>query len=470
MNSLQQLKSLFRKHTGEEVAQVMILHTGSGSGRIYYRMRSNAASLIGVAGAHVTENDAFIYLTRHFTGHGLPVPELFGVSDDRRCYLLEDLGDQSLFSLLDGCRDDALREERLAKAIEHLVDFQVKGASGLDFDKCYPPHPFDVQGAMWDLNYFKYMFLKPAGVDVDDYQLEREFEALLDHLFDEVYAGFMYRDFQSRNIMVRHNRQWYIDYQGGRRGPLFYDVASLLYQSRLSLPQQTRDNMAQHYGQVLNDLFPVSLDQTVQQVHDFALLRLLQNLGAYGFRGLYERKEAFVKPIVPALANTRQVLKGMGERLKLPYLSGVLDDLTQRFQPMEEAAGTLRVAINSFSYMYGLPADHTGNGGGFVFDCRALPNPHHDPVLRPFTGRDEVIRQWLGAQEEVQQFLAQCEILVLQAVKKYTERGFNHLQVNFGCTGGKHRSVYCAEQLTERLNNHPHSLVTVVHHTRLELQ
>jgi aminoglycoside/choline kinase family phosphotransferase len=465
-SSLQELRSLFIHRAGAAASECTLLHTGSGSGRVYYRLASENFSAVGTVNRNIQENNAFLSLSAHFRSHGLPVPEIYGVGKEGDCYLQEDFGDRSLLDHLNTL-DEAGKEERLKDALLHLAAFQIKGAQGLDFRLCYPGHDFDIRTARWDLDYFKYMFLKPLDAEMDEAELDTIFDRLLDHLFGEYITGFMYRDFQSRNILVRHNRLWFIDYQGGRRGPLLYDAASLLYHTRLSLEQPLRDRLSVFYGEVVADYLMVDRVEMTERVQEFALLRLLQTLGAYGFRGLYERKEAFVKPIGDAIKNTLQVMHRMPASLPLQHLSDLLEDVSPRFAPHTLPDKQLRITLNSFSFMYGLPVDNSGNGGGFVFDCRALPNPHHEPHLRPLNGTDAPIREWLADKEVVVDFLSNCESLVISTVQRYISRGFTNLQVNFGCTGGKHRSVFCVETLAARLNKRGWPCVVEKHHTML---
>jgi aminoglycoside/choline kinase family phosphotransferase len=466
-NKTEILKDLAQGFAGAETTSCIPLITGSASYRKYYRLVSGDRSFIGTINKNIRENEAFFYLSAHFMQHGLPVPGLLAVDETGECYMQEDLGDLSLFDLLSGGYATE-HQHLLRKALEWLVQFQVKGAYGLDYSRCYPNPVFDRQTALWDLHYFKFMFLKLSGAAYDDDRLENDFELLLDAIFDECPSGFMYRDFQSRNIMVKHNGLWFIDYQGGRRGPLAYDVASLLYQSRIDLPEAVREELTGDYCRMLQEYLDVEAAHFSQQVKGFAILRLLQTLGAYGYRGIFENKEAFRKPLVPAMLNTLNAITLHSDRVRLDYLQSLIQQLLPQFQKDTTAAPGLTIGINSFSYMHGIPGDDSGNGGGFMFDCRALPNPHRDEKLRPFTGKDKPIRDWFSEKPEVDTFLNHCEALVRASVREYLDRGFTNLQVNFGCTGGRHRSVYCAEVLYERLKSSGDELMLVMKHRNLE--
>ncbi len=465
-SSVEILRTLFLETAGMHPEFTGVIETGSGSKRTYYRLSNGDISLVGVSGDNTAENEAFYYLTGHFQSFGLPVPAIKAISLDRKYYLIQDLGDTTLYNVLVSS-DEKQKEKFLKKALEHLVRFQVTAMSGLDFGRCYPRMDFDLQAGKWDMNYFKYMFLKPLFSDINEDLLEKEFDMILNDLFNSYFSGFMYRDFQSRNIMVAHNGLWFIDYQGGRLGPIEYDPASLLYQTRISVPPDLRKRLVQYYCNLLNEYRPVDAGMVGARIHSFALLRLLQTLGAYGYRGLFEKKEAFVKPIYPAIKNTLEVIKTMPRRHKPEYIETLLHEALPVFNRQNHENQTLTVNVNSFSYMHGIPDDEAGNGGGFVFDCRALPNPHHELHLREYSGVDMVIADWLGSKPEVSEFLDNCESLVKNTVDVYVQRGFTNLQVNFGCTGGKHRSVYCAEVLCARLKQHYGNIVVKTYHTRL---
>lgn len=458
------LIQLFEDHTGITPVNCIPLTTGSGSSRRYYRLAAGDLSYIGTVNNNLPENEAFFYLTGHFLEHGLPVPEVLAKNSNGEYYLQDDLGDVSLYSLM-GSGYDPVHNPMLQKVLETLVQFQVKAAHGLDFSRCYPLPEFDPAAALWDLHYCKYMFLKLSGLDIDELRLEKEFRNLVDILFGDYPAGFMYRDFQSRNIMIHCDQPWFIDYQGGRRGPLLYDAASLLYQSRLGLPDRVRNALTDHYLEALAEYIPVDAEKFHLKVKGFALLRLLQTLGAYGYRGIFERKPAFIEPIATGIRNTINLIGHLPAEMKPVYLASLLEDLIPQYDRPVYTGKGLTIDIRSFSYREGIPGDDSLNGGGYVFDCRALPNPHRDILLRPFTGKDQVIRDWLGEKPEVMAFLDHCQALVMASATQYLTRGFNHLQVNFGCTGGKHRSVFCAEELSTRLAASGLSLsVEVFHH------
>lgn len=441
------LKELFKTFFGFEAERIERI-AASGSNRRYYRMSGRGFSVIGTAGDEIAENRAFIYLSKHLREHGVNVPAVLAVSEDERCYIQEDLGDDSVFGMLP-CDD-----ELLGKCMELLAKAQLQGGEGLDWEKCFPVREMNHRSIMWDLNYFKYCFLKGTGVDFGEPELEDDFERLAAMLLDERLCkwGFMVRDFQSRNVMVKGDDVWLIDFQGGRRGPIAYDVASFLWQARAGFIEQQRLRLVEKYLDEVEKYVDVDREQFRNALKLFVLFRTLQVLGAYGFRGLYEGKVHFRKSIPAALTNLRGLLDEMPE--ELGYLREVLQKVCEspKFKTDENSDGRLVVRVVSFSYMRGLPDDASGNGGGFVFDCRAVHNPGRYEEYKRLTGRDEAVRRFLEDDGEIFAFLDCCKGLVGASVERYLKRGFRNLMVCFGCTGGQHRSVYSAERMARWLN------------------
>ncbi|MBR4390969.1 MAG: phosphotransferase [Bacteroidales bacterium] len=431
----------------------------SGSTRKYYRITTSNVSVIGAYNANVEENEAFFYLTEHFGAKGLPVPKLLAVSADRTCYLQSDHGDLSLFQLLQQSLLVGHFEEStlclLRQVLDALVRFQTEGHQGLDYSKVYPVPCFDKEAIMDDLNYFLYYFAKPhAEVVFNENRLKAEFRRFADFLGQADNHFFMYRDFQSRNILIDQGLPIFIDYQGGRQGPLQYDVISLLFQVKAQLPQTLRDELLAHYKQVLSlqiDLQSVEFDRYYPY---FVYLRLMQVLGAYGFRGLIQKKAHFIESIPYALKE----LQAWTSRYPLedyPELQHVLSQvvgLTQRYpnvSSQQTSDSQLVVTVNSFSYRKGYPDDFSGNGGGFVFDCRALPNPGREPQFKTKTGRDWEVEEYMVAKPQTHVFLEHIKGIVGASIDNYLERHFSRLSVSFGCTGGQHRSVFFAQRLAE---------------------
>ncbi|MGN1212118.1 MAG: phosphotransferase [Candidatus Cryptobacteroides sp.] len=439
--------------------QIRAIGAASGSARRYFRLTDGEHSAIGVIGTSREENASFISLARHFRSKGIPVPEIFAVSPDMMTYLQEDLGDESLFDKVSTGRDSGCyspeEEDILKKTVSLLPLIQLKGAEGLDFSVCYPEAGFTVQQAMFDLQYFKYCFLKPSGIEFRESLLEHDFMVMAEDLQDDTPA-FMYRDFQARNIMIRDGKPYFIDFQGGRRGPLQYDIVSFVWQARSRFPRKVKQDLVDAYLDSLSEIMPLDREAFLSKMDIFVLFRTLQVLAAYGFRGNYQRKSHFLKSIPFALDNLREILAN-SDFPRYPYLVSVLKDMLQRqetssvSQVPEEQAGCLTVEVLSFSYKKGLPQDVSGNGGGYIFDCRSIHNPGRYEQYRNLTGMDREVVDFLETDGEVTDFLSNVYKIVGRHVDKYLKRGFTHLQVAFGCTGGQHRSVYCAEKTAEMI-------------------
>lgn len=452
------LAGLFREIAGAAPEGIVALRA-HGSDRRIHRLSGNGRSLIGVVNADRLENRAFLSFSRHFRSAGLPVPEIFAEAADGLAYLEEDLGDETLFDLLNRQRSasgEAIPESVARvyeKALQLLPEFQVRAGRDIDVSVCHPRASFDRLSMMWDLNYFKYYFLKLAKIPFHEQALEADFEALTQFLLEAPAGYFLYRDFQSRNIMVRDGEPWFIDYQGGRRGALHYDVASILVDAKANLPFDFRARMIDVYLDALARHIPVDRGKFLAHYDGFLLIRILQAMGAYGFRGYYERKPHFLQSVPYAIRNLEALLGSSRLPLKLPALFEALGTIVRSTALREVArvALPLMVRIESFSYKRGLPVDSSGHGGGFVFDCRALPNPGRDPEFAALAGDEAVVGAWLEKHDEVTRYLTHVGDLVTQVVESYGRRRFTHLTVAFGCTGGQHRSVYCATRLASRL-------------------
>ena len=448
------LTQLYTKYAGASPDGNPEALASSGSNRRYFRLRGNP-TLIGVIGTCRPENDAFLYLADHFAQRCIPVPRVVAVSDDRMSYLQEDLGDTLLFNAIEKGRLTSsfsnAERDLLIQTIQLLPDIQFNGAVGLDFGQCYPSSQFDVRSIMWDLNYFKYCFLKATGLEFDENLLEDDFQAMAQVLLRSNSSTFMYRDFQSRNVMIRDGKPWFIDFQGGRRGPFYYDVASFLWQAKAGFPQSLRNDLIDKYIAALRKYKPVDEEYFHEQLRHFVLFRTLQVLGAYGFRGYFEKKPHFMQSVPYAIANLRRLLDEPYP--EYPYLTDVLHRLVDLNQFSDELKKrTLTVHVFSFAYKKGIPDDATGNGGGYVFDCRAINNPGKYERYKQFTGLDTEVIEFLEDDGEITEFLKHCYALVDASVKRYVERGFTSLTVAFGCTGGRHRSVYSAQHLAEHVN------------------
>ncbi len=446
---------------------------GAASNRQYVRFYApdgvEPRTVIGVIGQSYDENRCFVYLSRHFESKGLAVPHILAVAADEMRYLQTDLGDRSLYQALRRGRENGSNydeHERLliGRTLRRLPELQVRGAAGLDFGRCLQPVTIDHAAAMFDLNYFKYCFLRTTELDHDEQRLEDDMQRLAADLVAGGGDTFLYRDFQARNVLLdAADEPHFIDFQGGRRGPLQYDVASYLWQASARYPRQLREEMVGEYLDALGALMPVDEADFRRRLRLFVLFRVMQVLGAYGFRGYFERKKYFIDSIPPAIANLRELLDE-GVARPYAYLEDVLRrmvDLPQ-FEPAEPAAtvapasasggGRLVVRVFSFSYKKGVPDDESGNGGGYVFDCRSTHNPGRYEPYRQLTGLDMPVIKFLEDDAEILTFLDSVYKLADAHVARYLERGFTDLMFCFGCTGGRHRSVYSAEHLAEHLN------------------
>ena len=450
---MDRLTALFRSYTGKDAEKCLAL-SPSGSRRRYFRLFASDVSLIGVYGTDLDENRAFIALSRHFRSKGLRVPEVLAVSEDGMCYLQQDLGDSLLYDALAEARSTGAygpaERALLLRAVSELPSIQVEGALGLDFSVCYPSEAFNARMVDFDLNYFKYCFLKPTSVEFNEEMLQDDFDRLKADLLQDVPDAFMYRDFQARNIMLHDGELWYIDFQGGRRGPLEYDLASFVWQARARYPEDFKRALVDAYLDALEKLIPVDRDAFRERLRTFVLFRTLQVLGAYGFRGRIEKRAHFLESIPYALENLRELLSE--PFCRYPYLSDVLARLAQDGPGLPQPAdGLLHVHIYSFSYKKGIPEDLSGNGGGYVFDCRSVHNPGKYERFRTMTGLDKPVQDFLEEDGEIFTFLGHVFPLVDAHVDRFVSRGFSHLQVSFGCTGGQHRSAYSAQKLAEHL-------------------
>jgi len=460
------LINLFTKWAGSKPEQITALPV-SASNRSYFRMTLGEKSAVGSYNQDERENKAFIYLARHFKNKNLPVPEIYGEDLVNGIYLQQDLGDLTLYhQLVTSRKDDDFPNDLLdiyKEVIGMLPRFQIEGAKDLDFSVCYPREAFDRQSMSWDLNYFKYYFLKLAQIPFDEQDLEDDFSRFKDYLLSAGHEYFMYRDFQSRNIMLQGRKQVFIDFQGGRRGALQYDLASLLYDAKADLPVDIREILLTYYIECLKKYKTINEEKFRNEFYSFVYIRIMQAMGAYGFRGFYEKKEHFLLSVPYALQNLEWLMQNHPIADQFPALSYVLNGIIASPQIRQAGRKKLSIEVNSFSYRKGLPVDSSGNGGGFVFDCRALNNPGRIDQYKSQTGMDLPVQQFLENQPEVKPFLDNVFGIIDHSVETYLARNFEHLQINFGCTGGQHRSVYCAEQLASHLRNNPHITLTLNH-------
>ena len=448
----------------------------SGSERKYFRIEHKSGSVIGTYNTNQKENEAFFHFSHQFRENGLNVPEVLAVSDDRLCYLQTDFGDDNLFAHVQKALATNGFDTNLIglykNALDQLVRFQFTGSRDFDYSKAYPSASFERQDILDDLNYFKYYFVKPhEGILFDEGQLRRDFNAFADLVSQAPSEFFMYRDFQSRNIIVKDNELYFIDFQGGRKGPLNYDVASMLYQVKAQMPQAVRDELVGYYKMHLSQFCDPEAVRFDHYQPYFVYLRLLQVLGAYGFRGLIQKKPHFLESIPYALREIA-ALTQTHPLDDFPEMKNILLQIKELkykdFSPSQ--TGKLTIDINSFSFRKGYPTDLSGNGGGFVFDCRAMPNPGRMPEFRAKTGRDWEVIDYLTQKPQVEDFLENVKHIVNQSIENYKERHFCRLSVSFGCTGGQHRSVFFAQTLYEWLKTIHPDICLKLHHIEQNIQ
>jgi aminoglycoside/choline kinase family phosphotransferase len=465
---------LFEQHFHSPADNVKPLHGQlGGSGRAIVRLSRGENRAIGILYPVREENVAFLEFSKHFRRHGLPVPEIYAEDLSLGAYLEEDLGDITLFDFLTKNRSgDAIAPEVVEayrRVVAVLPRFQVEAGRDLNYKVSYPRASFDRQSINWDLNYFKYYFLRLAGIPFNEQAIEIDFARLTKFLLSADHDYFLYRDFQSRNIMLREGQPYFLDYQGGRRGALQYDIASLLYDGKADLPPDLREQLLNDYLDSLAGFINIDRETFMEHYYAYVYVRIMQALGAYGFRGFYERKAHFLQSVPYALKN----LRWLAHHVKLPVALPALMEAflcmlgSEKLLALASSADVLTVRIFSFSFHRVMPSDESGNGGGFVFDARSLPNPGREQRFKQLTGKDAPVIDYLNQQESVHQFLSNVLSLVDASVRDYQSRGFKNLMVSFGCTGGQHRSVFLAEQLARHLRS-ANGLEVVLRHFELE--
>jgi aminoglycoside/choline kinase family phosphotransferase len=467
------VKNLYTEWKGIEPLAIDVLPI-SGSERRYFRLHVSLPdrqekdnSIIGTYGANIKENESFIYFSNHFHKKNLAVPEIYAVSNDSMYYLQQDFGDTSLLNCLEADGFTQPVYDLFKKSLVALASLQINGDKGLDYKRCLTNKEFGKEAIMADLLYFKYYFLDALRKPYDKQKLIKDFEALSNYLTHTEYKYFMFRDFQSRNIFVTPpsgglgEAVHFIDYQGGMKGAPQYDVASMLWQARANLPDEWKEKLLDDYMNVFELLIDAPLDKLIfrSQYNGYVLIRLLQVLGAYGFRGLFERKAQFLTAIPLGLHNLKEFFKNQSIGIGVPEFRKVLDlcvsdEIIQQFTPTQATEKTpLIVKINSFSYRKEIPKDESDNGGGFVFDCRGIINPGRIDEFKTQTGRDKGVKDYLEQETQMLPFLNSVFDIVDMTVEEYVKRDFKSLMVSFGCTGGQHRSVYAADAMARHLRN-----------------
>jgi aminoglycoside/choline kinase family phosphotransferase len=460
------LQKFFILHFGKPADKIEAL-PDSGSDRKYFRLSADEVVVVGSYNPDQAEHNTFLYLSDHFRSKKLPVPEVLLSDQQEGICLLQDLGDENLLAWIEKNRSKSEFVIDLTRMYERvlcdLINFQTRGDENLDYNRL-PVQVFDSRSMRWDLNYFKYYFLRPAGIISDEKALEDDFDVLINFLSGEPMQAFMYRDFQARNIMLRDEKLWYIDFQGGRKGPLQYDLVSLLFQVKAAIPDNIKEQLTDFYLLKLSEISDFDSVGFRKRYNGFVLLRLMQVMGAYGFRGWFERKQHFIDSIFMLQPNLKWALSHDALPGKLPELKRILNVIMEKLENgILTQEKVLTVSINSFSYRRGIPYDSSGHGGGFVFDCRLLPNPGLLEEYKLFSGKDENVISYLGNEPVVHAFVDNVLQLVKQAVSSYQQNNYTHLQINFGCTGGRHRSVYCAEKLASALSSQSNIAIILQH-------
>lgn len=434
----------------------------TASYREYYRISFDKNTVIGVFNEDLKENEAFLSFSKTFSELNFKVPKVLQTDLENNVYLLDDLGDMTLYSLIHANKHDYKSTPKLIeyykKSLEQLLKFQITANKKIDYNYCYPRAKFDRQSILWDLNYFKYDFLKLGRIGFDEQLLENDFQKFSEFVASVNTDYFLYRDFQSRNIMIKDNEIYFIDYQGGRKGALQYDVASLLYDAKAEIPNPLRETLLTHYLDKLESDYNFDRTDFLKSYYAFVLIRIMQAMGAYGFRGLFEKKVHLVKSILPARKNLKYLLDNGKLDFNIPHLHTVFENIitSEEFNIYEDRDlpnNKLSVTITSFSYKREIPIDLADNGGGFVFDCRGLNNPGRHLEFKLLNGRDTEVIKYLEENSDVENFLSHTFLLVDSTIETYLERGFKDLMINFGCTGGQHRSVYCADKLFNHIKN-----------------
>lgn len=456
------IKELFTHFSKDAITAIDKLPQ-AGSERHYYRIHTAAKNYIATYGANIKENESFLYFSEHFGKKKLATPLIFCVNAEKDIYIQEDFGDISLLNKLEELGFVQPVYDLYKESLHQLALLQVKGHEDLNYKKCLTNSSFGKEAIMADLLYFKYYFLDALRRPYDKQKLIKDFEALSNYLSHTEYKFFMFRDFQSRNIMIKEDGTvGFIDYQGGMKGAPQYDVASLLSQAKANLPEEWKHNLLEDYITSFETIVEETVDRDVfrSQYNGYVLIRLLQVLGAYGFRGLFERKAHFLTSIPLALQNLKSFITHQSIGIAVPEFKKVLelcisDAVIAEFTPVQATADTpLVVTINSFSFLQqGYPKDDTSNGGGFVFDMRGILNPGRFDDYKHLSGLDKPVKDFLEQQTKMPEFLNSVYSIIDISVEDYIKRGFENLGINFGCTGGQHRSVYAAEAVARHLRN-----------------
>jgi aminoglycoside/choline kinase family phosphotransferase len=460
------LSLLFREYTGNSPESLTVLPK-SGSDRIYCRMQKGNFSVLGVWNPSRKENDAFTGFAAHFHSVGLRVPAVFRYLPEEMVYLAEDLGDLDLVTWVHEQKGLSSREENVErmyrKVLKELVRFQFEADKDLDYGLSYPRKKFDRSSVMWDLNYYKYMFLKLSGTGFSEQLLEEDFLTLADKIESVKTEGFLYRDFQSRNIMIKEELPWFIDFQGGRKGAPHYDVASLLLDPYVELEKPLHDRLLEYYISLLDIDYYKKKENFITEYRIFGLVRLLQALGAYGFRGLYERKPNFTDSIPPAVRQLVRIFEDEPMRIGFPELSRIVGSLYSKWGNWDtDTRKKTTIIIESFSFRKGIPETFISEGG-FMFDCRHLSDPYDVVELRPLNGKDKKVTEYFDGKKDIQGMVENAYHMITGSLESSGIDKINAIRVCFGCNAGHHRSVYCAERIASMLKGNKSAEVLLFH-------
>lgn len=460
-NILLEIREVFKSFINSSIDNIDKLPQ-SGGDRMYFRIFAGEKSYIATYNLHVKENQTFFYLTDHFKKYRVPVTDILKVNKAQTIYIQKDFGTTSLLDLLEQQGKNEYVYELFKQSLKELARMQILAHKDLNYNYAITSKEFGKRAITSDLLYFKYYFLDTLKIPYDKEKLLHDFNVLSMYLDKPDYKFFMFRDFQSRNIIVQEDLVHFIDYQGGMKGALQYDVASLLWQAKANLSDNWKADLLTYYIDCVQNFLGKEVDRIlfINLYYGYVLIRLLQVLGAYGFRGIFERKAHFLTSIPLALKNLREFLENHDTGILLPEFNRILFQLTDeniiaKFETKKATSDTpLIVTVNSFSYIIGgIPVDPSPNGGGFIFDCRGILNPGRFEEYKKVNGRNKGVIDFLEQRTKMPDFLNNIYNILDITVENYIERNFKTLMISFGCTGGCHRSVYAADAVTRHLRN-----------------
>ena len=463
---IQDIKNLFLKTFNQDIEDIEEI-SAHGSSRKYFRCISKDYVVMAAYNDNLQENSAFIHYSQQLSLNQIKVPKVYSEDLDNNIYLIEDLGNTTLYDKICEFHNGKIDQEEIRnyykQAISDLIRIQIIAGKDFDYTNAFPIKEFNSKAINWDLNYFKYYFLRLSNTPFNERELEEDFETFVSYVLNTDNNYFLFRDFQSRNIMVRDSQLYYIDYQGGRKGFLQYDLASLLFDAKARLSPDIREELLEYYIEELKKYKEVDINDFINRFYASVYLRIFQALGAYGYRGYFERKTHFLESIPYALSNLSYLQKNNKMPISLPYLNNIINSMIESDKLKEIHKTNLTIDIKSFSFKKGYPYDASGNGGGYIFDCRAINNPGRYEEYKSLNGKDREVIEFLEKQPETNEFFENTLSLVNQNINVYLKRGFTNLSVYYGCTGGQHRSVFFAEKLFKTLSKRQDINVVISH-------